>query len=99
MTPAQRRNVSAQKAGYKNYYALRKARADVKHGGNISTGQKRGHPNVGEIHLSTVRDIRSRIHEHGRAAAFAYVQDEGIEISHDQWSLIFGSPKLRSHSR
>lgn len=95
----ERRNALARQAGYRNYYEQRLARATEKHGQNITRGQARGHPGVGEINITTLADVKSVLDSEGRAAAFAFAADNDIEISHDQWSLIFGSPKLRSHRR
>jgi hypothetical protein len=93
------RNRKAREAGFRNYYEQRLAKAQQKHGQNISRSQARGHPATGEIRLTTLADVKSVLDENGRAAAFRFAQDNDIDITHDQWSLIFGSPKLRSHRR
>lgn len=95
----ERRNERARAAGYKNYYEQRLANARTKHGQNITRSQARGHPATGEIRLTTLADVKAVLDSDGRAAAFRFADDEGLDITHDQWSLIFGSPKLRSHRR
>lgn len=95
----ERRNAKAREAGYRNYYEQRLAKAKAKHGEHITTSQARGHAAKGEIKLTTLADVRHVLEAEGRQAAFRFAAEEDLEITHDQWSLIFGSPVLRSHAR